>query len=88
VPIDSSPRLAIVVTYNTDNRRARSFEILADGQRIGTQTLAQGSVSQFVDIEYALPAELAANKTSVTVRFEATSGNEIAPVFAVRSIRK
>jgi uncharacterized protein len=88
VPIDSSPRLAIVVTYNTDNRRARSFEILADGQPIGTQTLAQGSVSKFVDIEYALPAALAANKTSVTVRFEATNGNEIAPVFAVRSIRK
>jgi hypothetical protein len=88
VPIEATPRLAIVVTYNTDNRRARSFEVLADGTVIGTQTLAQSSVSKFVDIEYPLPAALALNKASVTVRFQATEGSEVAPVFAVRSIRK
>ena len=88
VPIDATPRLAIVVTYNTDNRRERSFDILADGARIGAQTLAQSSVATFVDIEYPLPAALVVNKASVTVRFQATGGNDVAPVFAVRSIRK
>jgi uncharacterized protein len=88
VPIDQSPRQAIVVTYNTDNRRPRSFDIFADSERIGSQALAQGSVSKFVDIEYPLPAPVVANKSKVTVRFQATGGNEIAPVFAVRSIRR
>lgn len=87
LPIDGSNGVAVVVTYNSDNRRARSFEILADGQRIGAETLPQSSVAKFYDVRYSLPPGLGAAKKTITVRFQATSGNEIAPVFAIRTVR-
>ena len=79
--------MTLVVTYNSDNRRARSFEIHADGQRIGDQSLAQSSVSRFFEVEYPLPVEITRGKQTVTIRFQATGGNEVAPVFAVRVVR-
>ncbi len=87
IPIDPSATVHIVVTYNSDNRRPRSFDILADGQRIGAEALPQSSVSKFIDVEYPLPPAMAESKQKVTVRFVATPGSEIAPVFSVRSVR-
>jgi hypothetical protein len=78
---------SLVVTYNSDNRRQRSFEILVDGRKVGEQRIAQGSVSRFFDVEYPLAADLVQGKLKLTVRFEATGGNEVAPVFGVRLIR-
>jgi uncharacterized protein len=77
----------LVVTYNSDNRRPRSFDILVDGRKVGEQRLEQSSVSRFFDVEYPLPADLVQSKQKLTVRFEATGGNEVAPVFGVRLIR-
>jgi hypothetical protein len=87
LPIDSSKPLALVATYNSDNRRPRTFDIVADDARIAQQTIPQSSVSRFVDFEYALPPGLVQNKQKVTVRFEATGGNEIAAVFGLRLIQ-
>ncbi len=87
VPVEGTSAVALVVTYNSDNRRARSFEILVDGGPVGEQALPQSSVSKFYDVQYAVPARLIAGKTAVTVRFQATSGNDIAAVFAIRFIR-
>jgi uncharacterized protein len=87
VPIDASKPLALVATYNSDNRRPRTFDIVVDGTRIAQQTIPQSSVSRFADVEYALPSDLVRNKQKVTVRFEATGGNEIAAVFGLRVIR-
>jgi hypothetical protein len=44
-------------------------------------------VSRFFDVEYPLPADLVQGKQKITVRFEATGGNEVAPVFGVRLVR-
>src|SRR5262249_29452366 len=87
VPIDPSRPLALVATYNSDNRRLRTFDILVDGTRIAQQTIPQSSVARFVDHEYALPADLLQGKQTITIRFEATGGNEIAAVFGLRVIR-
>jgi DUF1680 family protein len=78
---------ALVVTYNSDNRRPRSFDILVEGRKVGEQRIGQGSVSRFFDVEYPLPADLVQGKQKLTVRFEATGGNEVAPVFGVRLVR-
>jgi DUF1680 family protein len=83
----TAPPRALVVTYNSDNRRPRSFDILVEGRKVGEQRIEQGSVSRFYDLEYPLPADLVQGKQKITVRFEATGGNEVAPVFAVRLIR-
>jgi uncharacterized protein len=87
MPIDSGAANVLVVTYQTDNRRIRTFDILVEGQRVASQTLEPNDESRFFDVEYALPAALVAGKPKVTVRFEATNGNEIGAVFGVRTIR-
>jgi len=88
MPVEPPPPLALVVTYHSDQRRARSFEILVDGRRVGEQAIPQSSVSTFFDVEYALPADLVRDRQKVTVRFQAASESEIAAVFGLRMIRK
>jgi uncharacterized protein len=87
LPLAGGSPAALVVTYNRDNRRARSFEILIDGTRLADEKISFDSESRFYDREYALPASLVAGKTQLTIRFQATGGNEIAPVYGLRLIR-
>jgi hypothetical protein len=44
-------------------------------------------VSNFYEKEYAIPAALVAGGTA-TVRFEATNGLEVTPVFGVRIVKR
>jgi hypothetical protein len=87
LPIADPSARALVVTYNRDNRRARSFKILVDGEQLAEEAFPFDSESRFFDREYALPRSLVQDKARVTIRFEATGPNEIAPVFSVRVIR-
>jgi len=87
MPVDGSDAVALVVTYNSDNRRARTFDILVDEARIGNGVMPQSSVAKFYDMHYRVPPLLTAGRQSITVRFLATEGNETAPVFAIRIIR-
>jgi DUF1680 family protein len=87
VPIDASKPAALVLTYNSDTRQTRTFEILVEGQRVGEQTIPKSSESRFFDVEYPIPADLVRDKTNVTVRVQGTDGNETAPVFGLRTIR-
>jgi hypothetical protein len=87
VPLAGPAPAALVVTYNRDNRRARSFEVLVDGERLAEESFPFDSESRFFDREYALPATLVAGKSRLTVRFQATGANEIAPVYGLRLIR-
>jgi hypothetical protein len=48
---------------------------------------SKGRPLHFFDVEYAAPASLVQGKQKVTVRFQATNGNEIAAVFGLRMIR-
>jgi DUF1680 family protein len=91
LPVDPAHPAGLVVTYFEEERGRRSFEILLDGQRIGEQTIERsppGSASgHFFDTEYKIPPELVSGKKKVTVRFQATGGNEIAGVYGIRLIR-
>lgn len=87
LPVDSSQAAALVFTYWNDEWRKRTFEILVDGERIAEQTVEKGGEPRFFDVRHALPAPLVAGKQKVTVRFQATGGNEIAAVYGIRSIR-
>jgi hypothetical protein len=88
LPADPAQTLALIVTYCADEWRKRTFDILVDGRRIGQQVIEQKGLPRFYDVEYPLPADLAKGKAKVTVRFQATNGNEIGAVFGVRLIRK
>jgi hypothetical protein len=87
VPVDPTHPMALVVTYNSDEWQRRTFEILVDGRRVGEQTVERRGPLRFFDVEYAVPAELVKDKTKATVKFQATSGNEIGAVFCIRMIR-
>ena len=91
LPVEAANALALVVTYNPEERARRSFTILLNGQRIGEgeiQRFPPGSpTGKFYDVDYKIPAELVKEKQKVTVRFESSGGNETATVFGIRLIR-
>jgi uncharacterized protein len=91
LPVDATQAMTLIATYHNEERANRSFEILVDGVRIGEQKIDRhrpGTPSKgFFDVEYAIPADLVKGKQKVTVRFQATGGNETAGVYGVRMIR-
>jgi hypothetical protein len=89
LPVDPERPMAVVVTYSNDGPR-RSFNVLVEGRKVGELALERRTPEQdirFFDVEYAIPAELVKGKQKVTIRFEATNGNEISTVFGMRMIR-
>ena len=91
LPVESGKSLALVVTYNPEERAKRTFEILVDGQRVGEGIIDRfppGSpTGRFYDLDYKIPSELVKEKKKVTVRFQATGGNETATIFGIRTVR-
>jgi hypothetical protein len=87
LPVDAAHPMALVVTYNHDEWQERTFDIFVDGQRIAEQSLQRRGPLRFFDVEYPVPAEVVKDKQKVTVRFQATGGNEIGAVFGLRMIR-
>ena len=89
LPVDPAHPMSLIVTYSNDGRK-RSFDLLVDGTKVGEQAMDGRTPEQdirFFDVAYPIPADLLQGKTKVTVRFEATNGNEIAGVFGIRIIR-
>src|SRR5262245_2686861 len=91
LPVDAAHPMTLIVTYHGEERATRTFEILVDGARVGEQKIERhrpGSSSKgFFDVEYAIPADIVKGKQKVTVRFQATGGNETAAVFGIRMVR-
>ena len=87
LPIDATKPMALIVTYNRDEWRKRTFDILIDGEKLASQVIEGRGKPEFFDVEYPLPAALLSGKQKVSVRFQATEGNEIAAVFGLRMIR-
>ncbi|HEX4946849.1 MAG TPA: DUF6805 domain-containing protein, partial [Blastocatellia bacterium] len=91
IPVDPTHPLKLIATYHGEERANRTFEILMDGTRIGEQRIERhrpgSATKKFFDVEYAIPAAVVQGKQKVTVRFQATGGNETAGVFGVRVVR-
>jgi hypothetical protein len=90
LPVDPTRPAALVVTYSNDARQKCTFDILVDGQKVGEHSAERRSPeqeTQLLDVQYTIPVELVKGKRRITVRFQATGGNEIAPVFGVRTVR-
>lgn len=87
LPVDPAHPMAVVVTYYSDEWRKRTFDIQVDGEKVGEQVIERGGTPKFFDAEYPIPAAVVKGKSKVTVRFQATQGNEIAAVFGIRMIR-
>ena len=82
--------MTLIVTYSNENRGPGACDVLVEGKKVGEQTGPRRTPEQlirFFDVEYRIPAESVANKTKVTVRFEATNGRSTPSVFGVRIVR-
>src|SRR5215831_11198674 len=91
LPVEPNQATSVVATYFSEEHGPRNFEILADGQRIGEQTIERvpngSATGSFFDVYYRLPPELLEDKKKITVRFQAIGNNEVAAVYGVRVIR-
>lgn len=87
MPVEPAHSMSLVITYYSDEWRKRSFDILVDGTHVASQVVEKNGSPHFFDVEYALPAGVVKGKKTVTVRFEAAQGSEIAAVFGIRMIR-
>jgi hypothetical protein len=82
--------MVLVVTYSSDERQPKAFEILVEGQRVGEQTVERRTPEQepkFFDVEYKIPTELVQNKQKVTVRFQAVADKQVGTGCGLRMIR-
>jgi DUF1680 family protein len=71
----------LLVTYWGSDRGGRTFDVLADDQRLGTEKLENNRPGQFYDQTYPLSKELIGDKTRVTVKFQAHPGETAGGVF-------
>jgi hypothetical protein len=79
--------VALLCTWWGSDGGNRTFDILVDGHRIATQTLANNRPGQFFDETYPIPAHLTRGKTRVEVRFQAHPGHLAGGLFGLRVIR-
>jgi DUF1680 family protein len=87
MPVDPAHPMALVVSYYSDEWRKRTFDVLVEGQKVGSETIEKGGPVHFYDVEYTVPANLISGKSKVAVKFQATNTNEIGAVFGLRMIR-
>jgi hypothetical protein len=79
--------LAVVCSYWGSETGPRTFDILADGIRIGTQSLGNDKPGEFFNVTYLIPPDLTRGKSKITVRFQAQPGNTAGGFYGVRVIK-
>ena len=78
----ANEKLTLRCTYwGSDSKR--EFDILIDGQKIATQKLNKSKPNQFLEVDYAIPAELTKSKDPVTVKFQSCSGDVAGGIFGI-----
>ena len=65
----------------------RTFDILVDGQTVGTQTLNGEKPNAYLYVTYPIPAALTQGKTSVTVKFVPKADSTAGGLFDLRVLR-
>jgi len=85
--VDGDKPTALLFSYIGDDKN-RSFDILVDDTTIGSVELKGKETGKFYDEEYAVPANLLKDKTSINVKVQSTNGKTAGRVFGVRTIRK
>jgi DUF1680 family protein len=78
--------IVIATTCRGGDGQTRAFDILVDGEVIGSDTLPLGP-AELVDREYPVPASLTRGKSAVTVTFRPHARAITGAVFEVRTLR-
>jgi len=77
-------RQTVHVSYWGGEEGTRRFDILVDGQKIGSQVLLRNDPGKFFDVEYPIPDELTRGKDKVTVRFQGEPNATAGGIFGLR----
>jgi DUF1680 family protein len=75
----------LMCTYRGTEGRQRRFDVLVDGEKIASESLAYHPTELF-DVEYAVPEKLTRGKQRVTVRFQSTVDAATGALFEVRIV--
>ena len=79
----------MVCTYWGGERPGtRVFDILVDGEVIGSQTLATNRPGRFFDASYPIPPRLTTGKNQVQVTLKGQGDKWAGAVFDVRTVRE
>jgi DUF1680 family protein len=76
----------LLLTYIGDDKD-RKFDLLVDGVKIAYVEWNGGTTGKFYDIEYVIPADIIASKTSVTVKIDANHDRTAGRIFGCRILK-
>jgi hypothetical protein len=85
--VKADAKQAVLCTYWGDDVGPRRFDILVDGQKIGSQKLNRAKPGEFFDVEYAIPADLLRDKQKVTIKLQAEPGATAGGAFDLRTLQ-
>ena len=78
---------AVRVTYWGGETRRRRFEVLVEGEVVGTQSLFDDRPGEAFPVEYVVPEKLARGRDRVRVEFRPVPGGSTGVVYDVRVVR-
>ena len=78
----------LLVQYWGGDSGNRVFDILVNDKKIATQKLTNQQPGKFMDVTYAVPAELTKGKDKVTVKFLAHKGAVAGGIFGLRVVKQ
>lgn len=76
------------ITYWGSEQGPRNFDILADDQKIASQSLGNDKPNEFYDVIYPIPEALTKGKEKIRIKFQGHPGNMAGGVFGCRTIRR
>lgn len=79
--------LQLICTYWGMDNRYRTFDIMVEGEVVGTEDLNKFKDSKFYEIYYDIPAALTEGKDQIEVKFLPHENNEAGPVYGVRLVK-
>ena len=83
--LPNKPAMLVITYWGSDSGRV--FDVLADGEIVATQTLANNQPGKFFDVTYPLPEKITKDKTSVTIRLQAQAKQTAGGIFGARTVR-
>ena len=80
--------MSLVVEYWGGFTGSRTFDILVNNKKIGTENISGKKDGKFIDVQYDIPNDLTIGNDKLTITFMPHSGNRAGPIFGARTIKR
>jgi hypothetical protein len=86
---DEREDLSLMLRYWGNEEGTRAFDIFIDDKLLVTENITgKWNKNEFVNVEYAIPAEMLKSKKHLTVKFIGKERNNAGRIFNVRLLKK